>query len=204
MESDDMQKAWEQYDENLAKNLRLDEDKLRKASLEKTEDQMEYPYTSEWVELVGGAIVATAVFILSVRQIAEPKFFWVGMLTVIIGIIYMRFSYVKIGFLKQIDYYGMPIVKLQGKVAHVKRKILKFRKIGMWLFPFYGLPIIPLTYKTLYHVDLFAHMKMLASKGIGFLIITYLAIFLINKYMYDKRFAKVEEQIERLKKFEKE
>ncbi len=196
--------AWEQYDENLAKNLSVDEDKLRKASLAKTEDQMEYPFTSEWVELVGGAFVAIAVLILSVRQIAEPKFFWIGMLSVFIGVVYMRFSYIKIRLLKQIDYYGMPIVKLQGNVAHVKRKILRFRKIGLWLFPLYGLPIIPLTYKTLYNVDLFAQIELLAGKSIGFLAITYLAIFLINKYMYDKRFAKVEELIKRLKEFEKE
>ena len=204
MELDDIEKAWKNYDENLAKNLRVDEARLRKVSLEKTEDQMDYPYTSEWVELIGGAVVAAAVIIMSVRLIAEPKFFLVGFITIIVAIVYMRFSIIKIGLLKQIDYYGIPILKLQGKVAHVKRKILKYRKIEMWLFPLYFLPFIPLFSKTFNNVDLFAHAELLAVRSIGYLAITYLAIYFINRYMYDKRFAKVEELIERLKEFEKE
>ena len=204
MELDEIEKAWNHYDENLAQNLRLDEEKLRKESLEKTEDQMDYPYTSEWVELIGGAIVAVAVIILSVRLIAEPKFLLAGLITVITGIAYMRFSFIKIGLLKQIDYYGMPMLKLQGKVAHVKRKILRFRKIEMWLFPLYLMPIILLFSKTFTNIDLFANLELLAVRSIGYLAITYFIIYLINRHMYDKRFARAEELIERLKEFEKE
>ncbi len=204
MELDEIKKVWNYYDENLAQNLKVDEEKLRKESLEKTENQMDYPYTSEWVELIGGAIVAAAVLIMSVRLISEPRFFLAGLITVITGIVYMRFSYIKIGLLKQIDYYGMPMLKLQGKVAHVKRKILRFRKIELWLFPLYLLPIIPLFSKTFTNVDLFANVELLAVRSIGYMAITYFVIYLINRHMYDKRFARVEELIERLKEFEKE
>lgn len=204
MDLDKIKKAWNSFDENLAQNLRVDEEKLRKDSLEKTEDQMDYPYTSEWVELIGGGIVAAAVLILSGRLIAEPWFFIVGLIAIIIGIVYMRFSYIKIGLLKQIDYYGMPMLKLQAKVAHVKRTILRFRKIQMWLFPLYLLPLIILFSKTVNNVDLFANLELLAVRGIGYLAITYLAVYLINRHLYDKRFARVEKLIERLKEFEKE
>lgn len=204
MDLDEIKKAWNNYDENLTQNLRVDEEKLRKDSLGKTEDQMDYPYTSEWVELIGGGIVAAAVLILAVRLIAEPKFFIIGLIAVITGIVYMRFSYIKIGLMKQIDYYGMPMVKLQAKVAHIKRKILRFRKIQLWLFPLYLLPLIFLFSKTVNNVDLFAHIELLTIRSIGYLAITYLAVYLINRHLYDKRFARVEQLIERLKEFEKE
>ncbi len=204
MDLDEIKKAWNSFDENLAQNLNVDDEKLRKDSIEKTEDQMDYPYKSEWVELIGGGIVAAAVLIMSIRLIAEPKFFIVGLIAVIIGIVYMRFSYIIIGMMKQIDYYGMPMVKLQARVAHVKRKILRFRKIQLWLFPLYLLPLIFLFSKTVNNVDLFAHLELLAVRSIGYLAVTYLAVYLINRHLYDKRFASIEKLIERLKEFEKE
>lgn len=204
MELDDIKKAWNYYDENLAKNLSVDEEKLRKENLEATQNQMDYPYSSEWVELIGGALVAAAVLIMSVRLIAEPKFFFVGLITVVIGMIYMRFAYIKIRMLKEIDYYGIPMLKLQKRVAHAKRKILQFRKVELRLFPLYLLPLTILISRTFNNVDLFAQVELLAVKSISYLAITYLAIHLIHKHMYNKRFVRVEKLIERLKEFEKE
>ena len=204
MELDEVKKAWEKYDKNLAENLKVDEDKLRRESLEKSEDQMEYPYISEMVEIIGGGLVGIAILILSLRLIEEPKFLLAGLLTLVIGAIYIRLSFIKIGLLKQIDYHGVPILELQGRVAEVRRKIMRFRKIEMFLFPFYGLPIIPLVTKTLYNIDLFANPKLLVVKGIFFLAITLVAILLINRHLYDKRFRRVEELIVRLNEYKNE
>ena len=74
----------------------------------------------------------------------------------------------------------------------------------MWLFPLYLLPLILLFSKTVNNVDLFAHLELLAVRGIGYLAITYLAVYLINRHLYDKRFTRAEKLIERLKEFEKE
>lgn len=204
MELDDIKNAWAQYDQSLAGNLRLDEETLRMVNLDKTKDQMKYPYTSEMVELIGGALVGVAVVVLSFRLKEEPLYLLLGLIAVLIGSLYIKFALTKIGLLKQINYYDTPVVKLQGELAMIKKRILKFRKTELLLFPLYLLPLAALTSRTFYNVDVFGNVAFFAAKFAVALGAAYLIVLLIHKHLYDKRFKEVEEIIARLKEFAKD
>jgi hypothetical protein len=204
MELDDIKNAWAQYDQSLAGNLRLDEETLRMVNLDKTKDQMKYPYASEMVELIGGALVGVAVVILSFRLKEEPLYLLLGLIAVLIGSLYIKFALTKIGLLKQINYFDTPVVKLQGELAMIKKRILNFRKTELLLFPLYLLPLAALTSRTFYNVDVFGNVAFFAAKFAVVLGAAYLIVLLIHKHLYDKRFKEVEQIIARLKEFEKE
>ncbi len=204
MELNDLKNSWENYDRKLKQNLRVDEEKLRVANLDKSKDEMEYPYISELVELIGGFLVTSFIIVLSLRVSDKPEYSLPALLTIIIGIIYMGFSFQKFKLLKRVNYFSSPIVKLQHELAFIKMRILKFRKIEMLLFPLYILPLTPLTSKALFGIDIYSNIPLFAVKAITTLGIAYFIIFLIHKHLYDKRFKKVEGFIKRLKEFEKE
>ena len=204
MELDDIKNAWAQYDQSLVKNLRIDEETLRMVNLDRTKDQMEYPYISEMVELIGGTLVGTAIVVMSFRLKEEPIFLLLGLIAVLVGSLYIKNALAKIGLLKQVNYYDTPVVKLQGELALIKKRILKFRKTELLLFPLYLLPLAAITSKTFYNIDVFGDVILFAGKFALALVVAYLLVLLIHKHLYDKRFEEVEKIIERLKEFEKE
>jgi hypothetical protein len=204
MKPDDIKNAWAQYDQNLAINLRTDEESLRMVNLDRTKDQMEYPYVSEMVELIGGALVGIAVIVMSLNLKEHPIYLLLGLMAVLVGSLYIRNALVKIGLLKRVNYYDTPVVKLQGELALIKKRILKFRKTELLIFPLYVLSLAALTSKTFYNVDVFGDVTLFVWKFAGALGAAYLIVFLIHKNLYNKRFKEVEKIIARLKEFKKE
>jgi hypothetical protein len=204
MKPDDIKNAWAQYDQNLAINLRTDEESLRMVNLDRTKDQMEYPYVSEMVELIGGALVGIAVIVMSLNLKEHPIYLLLGLMAVLVGSLYIRNALVKIGLLKRVNYYDTPVVKLQGELALIKKRILKFRKTELLIFPLYVLSLAALTSKTFYNVDVFGDVNLFVWKFAGALGAAYLIVFLIHKNLYNKRFKEVEKIIARLKEFKKE
>lgn len=204
MEPNDIKNAWAQYDQSLAKNLRIDEESLRKVNLDKTKDQMEYPFISEMVELIGGALVGIAIAVMSYRLKEDPVYILLGLVAILAGLLYIGNAMAKIGLLKKVNYYDTPVIKLQGELALIKKRILKQRRTDLLLFPFYLLPLAVLTSKTFYNVDVFDNMVLFAGKFALALMVAYLLVLMIHKHLYDQRFEEVEKIIERLREFEKE
>ncbi|TVQ85930.1 MAG: hypothetical protein EA393_13060 [Bacteroidetes bacterium] len=204
MEPDDIKNTWAQYDQSLTSKLRIDEESLRIVNLDRTKDQMEYPYISEMVELIGGALVAAAVVVMSIRLKEEPIYLLLGLIGVLVGLLYIKFAVKKIILLKQVNYYDTPVVKLQAELARIKKRILKFRKTELLLFPLYLLPLAALTSKTFYNLDVFSNLTQFAGKFAVALGVAYLIVLLIHKHLYDKRIKDVEKIIARLKEFEKD
>jgi hypothetical protein len=204
MEPDDFKNAWTQHDQSLARNLRIDEETLKMVNLDRTKDQMEYPYISEMVELIGGALVGIALVVMSFHLKEYPIYLILGLIAVLIGSLYIRNALAKIRLLKQVNYYDMPVVNLQGELALIKKRILKFRKTELLLFPLYLLPLAALTSKTFYNVDVFGDFTLFAWKFVIALGVAYLLVLLVHKHLYDKRFKEVEKIIARLKEFEKD
>lgn len=204
MEADDIKNAWAQYDRSLADKVRVDEESLRMVKLDRTKDQMEYPYVSEMVELIGGALVGIAVIVMSLNLKEHLIYLLLGLMAVVVGSLYIKNALVKIGLLKRVNYYDTPVVKLQRELALIKKRILKFRKTELLLFPLYVLPLAALTSKTLYNVDVFGDLSLFAWKFAVALGVAYLLVFLIHKHLYNKRFREVEKIIARLREFEKD
>lgn len=204
MELDDIKNAWAQYDQNLANNLKIDEETLRMVNLDRTKDQMEYPYITEMVELIGGALVGAALVVMSFRLKEEPLYLILGLIAVLVGSLYIKFALAKIRLLKQVNYYDTSLLKLQGELVLIKKRIIKLRKLELLLFPLYLLPLAALTSKTFYNVDVFGNLTLFAWKFAVALGGAYLLVLSIHKHLYDKRFKEVEKIIARLKEFEKE
>ncbi len=204
MEADDFKNAWAQYDRSLANNVRVNEESLRMVNLDRTKDQMEYPYVSEMVELIGGALVGIAIIVMSLYLKEYPIYLLLGLMAVLVGSLYIKNALVKIGLLKRVNYYDTPVVKLQRDLALIKKRILKLRKTELLLFPLYILPLAALTSKTFYNVDVFVDATQFAGKFAIALVVAYLLVFMIHKHLYNKRFKEVEMIIARLREFEQD
>ncbi len=204
MELDEIKSAWEQYDKHLANNLSIDETKLKETGPEWAKNQMQYPFVSEMVELIGGLVVIVAVLAFSFIFIDEPVYLLVGLLTVFTGFLFIGFTIKKIRLLKQVEYYDTSVVILQSEIAFVKRKILQYRKIELLLYPVYIFPLIPITSKMLYGHDILESINLLAGKYLVALVLAYLIVFLIRRHFYDKKFKALESLLAKIKEFEKE
>ncbi len=204
MKPDDIKSTWAQYDQSLTNKLRVDDETLRMVNLDRTKDQMEYPYVSEMVELIGGALVGVAIVVMSFRLKEEPLYILLGLIAVLVGSLYIKNALTKIRLLKQFNYYDTPVVKLQVELARIKKRILKFRKTELLLFPLYLLPLAALTSKSFYNVDVISNVTHFTVKFAVALGVAYLIVLLIHKHLYDKRIKDVEKTIVRLKEFEKD
>jgi len=204
MEMDDLKYTWEEYDQHLSQKLQVNEEKIRNSNLFETQEQMEYPLVSEKVDLYGNILVTTILLVLALRLADDLRFLALGLIIAAIGVVYATLSLKKIKLLNRINYFHSPIVKLQLELASTKRRILKMRKLEMALFPLYLVSLIPITAATFRGADLFQDTTMFIAQAAGALILASLGVFLIYKYLYDKRFKKAEELISRLKAFEKE
>ena len=204
MEKDDIKNIWEKYDQHLSHNLRLDEDTLRENLFSEMKEQIEYPYVSEKVDLSGNILVTTIALVLSLRLADDLRYLALGLVIVAIGAIFASLTLKKIKLLKRINSLNSPIVKLQLELASTKHRILRMRKLELALFPLYLISFIPIVAATFRGVDLFENITMFIVQAIGALILAYLIVFMIHKHLYDKRFKKAEQLINRLKEFERE
>lgn len=204
MELDELKNVWMQYDQKLTDNLKLNENILRKMSLDKSKREMNTPLYYEIFGVVLGVVFFLYVLNATIKFGEEIKYLVPGILTSMISLVFLIFSIIKTSLLTNIDYFNTPIVDIQRAILKVKQKYLQLKKFEFYIIPFFVVAAAPILAKALKGMDLFAHpYRYVVGIFISLLIGYPLAIW-IYKNGYSKKLKNVSSFLEELNKFEKE
>lgn len=204
MELDELKQIWSQYDKKLTDNLKFNEGLLRKMSLDKAKHELHKPVMYELITIL--FIFFTIVFVtgFSIRLLEEIQFSIAGFFGALLGIMYLVFSIIKVNRFEKIDYYNSPIVKLQKELSHLKKFILRLRKAELIFLPFLVITILPIAFKTINNINIYANLPLFIIEICFILGISYPVGFWVNRNFYDKGIRDAEMFLNEIKKFEKE
>lgn len=203
MELDELKSAWAQYDKKLTRSLELNEALLKKINVDRSRFELQKPFMAEVVGVVSMFYMTVFFMILADRfmddlQYAIPAFISIG-----VALVYFTFAFIKMIRIANIGYYGAPITVIQHQTASVYRLILKLRKWELMLSPLILISLPPI-FKFIHHVDLFKSWQTFFLVGVMCLLIGLPSTYLINKYLYDKKFQNVEKLLKEIEEYKLE
>jgi len=204
MELDELKSAWAQYDKKLSRSLELNEAVLRKMNVKDSKNELWQPmfYELSGVVLMFLWVVIVAWF--SFRMLDQPQFSIPGFISSAIACIYTVFNIIKSKRFLSIDYYGASVLQLQQDVAAVNELVLRYRKYELILMPFILAPMLPLLFKVVHHVDVYENMKTFWFAIVLILGFGFPVTFLINKYVYDRKFQNAEKLLKEIEDYKLE
>jgi uncharacterized membrane protein len=188
MELDELKSAWAQYDKKLSRSLELNEVILKKMNLKDSKNEIQKTTLYELSNVVLMALWVVIVGFFSFRIIDKPQFSVPGFFSAAIACVYVAFAVVKLMRFLSIDHYGSSILQLQQDVEGANELMLRLRKYELLLIPFILTPILPLLFKVVHHVDVYDNPRTFLISLILILVFAFPSTFLVNKYMYDRRF----------------
>jgi ABC-type multidrug transport system permease subunit len=204
MELDDIKKTWEAYDKKLSDSLQMNETLLRKLNLNTTRKEMQKLLGFEIFNIICAVAILLVVGAITNRYFLQPKFSIPGFIIIMVDLVYLVFGVKRTRDLLAIDYYSSSVVKLQKDVLTAKKRSLYFRKFEILLLPFFLLPMMPLLFKLMHNIDVYANVSMILVNALIMLAIAYPILLWIYKYFYDKKFKSAERLLAELKQFEHE
>ena len=128
MELEELKSAWAQYDKKLTKNLKLNEELLRKMNLGKSKKEMNTPQIYEFISFITSFIFLLYSIIATITHSNELKFLIPGIISCLMTIALIYLSGLKIKLLTEIDFYFSPVIELQRSMNTFKQKSLEYKK----------------------------------------------------------------------------
>ena len=203
MELDDLKKSWTEYDKKLSKNLKFNEELLKKMNLNSSKKELQKPLIYDLVSILFLIVIIIYVLVFSIQHINEIRFCIPGFLSIGISTIYLVFAIIRTNGFLNIDYYGSPIIKLQRDILRLKKQVLVFRKYEMILIPLLAIPLLPIASKALHNIDLYQNKTGLIVGLSVILLGAYPLTIWINKIVYDKKFKNTENLLAEIDKYDK-
>lgn len=204
MELDDLKGAWTQYDKKLSKNLKLNEELLKKITKNNSKQELQKPINMGIISLIVMFLVGVYITFISIQYIAELKFSLPGFFSVFIGSFNILISIMTINRYLSIDYIGSPIVKLRKDITKLNMFILRTRKYEFFIAPFTVISILPIIYKSIANVDIYNDIKKFTLEVLFIICISFTIGIFYNKYFVDRKISNANRILEELEKFEKE
>lgn len=204
MELDELKATWAQYDKKLSQNLKFNEELLRKMNLEKSRKELQKPLIYEISGVFISFIMVVYITAVSFRFIDEPKFAIPGFIATFVSLAYLVFAIMKINKFMSIDYYNSSVLKLQKEVTILNKLVLSLRKYELILFPLLVIPLLPILFKVIHNIDIYANLRLLIIEIVLMLGIGYPLLFWVNKHLYDKKFKNTEQFLKEIEEFEAE
>lgn len=204
MELEDLKCAWAQYDKKLSKNLKLNEELLKKMNMNNSKHELQKPLKIEIGNIVWGFLLVVYITGSSFRFIEELRFSIPGFLSAIIGLVYLVFSIIKVNRFLRVDYFGSSIIKLQKDIVELSALILKLRKYEFILMPILLISLFPVIFKSVLNIDIYENIKLFSLEVIICLVICILASIWGSKHFVDNKINNAKKELEELVKFENE
>lgn len=202
MELDDIKNIWTQYDKKLTRNLRLNEELLKKINVSNSKLELQKPLMAEITGLVSVFVLILLFIALSIRFIDELRYSVPGFLSVIVASVYFVFALLKTNRFLNIEYYGTSVTKLQKDIASLNQMVLRLRKYELMMSPLI-LISFPLILKAIHNRDVYSNPRFWIASVLIFAI-GIPATLWINKYLYDKKFQNAANLLKEIEDFESE
>ncbi len=204
MELDVLKEAWTSHNKILDKNLKLNENLLKRINLNHAKKEMNKPLVMELLNTIFLFAVTTYVLILSFKMLDLSSFSIPGFISVGFAIGFLTMGFIRIKRMLDLDYGNSTVVTLQKKLAETRVLVLKFRKLEYLMLPFYGITVAPILLKGLLDQDIYnllQHTYMQVIVSIGIVVIVALTIW-SNKFFYDRKMKHAEQSLAELIDYE--
>ena len=204
MELDDLKRSWEEYDKKLAENLKVNEELLRRSTLDRSRRALNTPLVYESMGLFFGFIL----FLFFMRWTLLYGREWQYLICGGISLSYILFHFVcgikKVGMLLRLNYYDTPVLDLQMQLSMFNTFYSKVRKIDLCTMAFALLAMVPIGVRAIHGYDILqSHPRLFVMTGLIMLVLAYPMMIWIYRNWYDKKIKAARQFFSELQEFEK-
>lgn len=205
MDINEFKSAWLQHDRKLSENLSINEALLQKVNLDRSREELNKPLRYEIVSFFFFILLIPVFIFLAVLYRPELQMLISALLalgTLVLGLI---LCIKKIRLFYRIDYYSLPVLQLQERLALLKSGILSARKIEvLFLLPILFITALALMLRYIRGINLFEDISFFLPIVLPGLLVAWGATLFLNKYLYDKKISNVEALLKELRSYHKE
>ena len=175
-------------------------------NLDKSKNELNKPMYGEIVSVIVMFLVFLSMMFYGFYMIKQPIFSILSFISAAIAFTCMLFAILKTKAFLKIDYYNTPIIQLQSEITSLKMFILKLRKIEFVMIVLISLSIVPVLFKWLHGVDIFASRYFIDPiiRITLILAIVFPLSIWMNKHFYDKKIENAQYHLKEIERFSKE
>ncbi len=210
MELDELKRSWEQYDQKLAENLRLNQELLRRSNLDRSRREMNTTLNWVWVNV----LCVIPLVLLSLRWTLvysrDPLLLICGIVFTIFMSLSFLYGLKELALLRKIDYYRAPVMELQKQLLAFGTFYHKVKKFELYTLPVVLVAGLIFVFKVSYKigylkVDMLERFPKMVIIDLLILIpLTYLLLIWLYRNFYDKKVKAARQFFAELEEFERE
>jgi len=204
MESNDIQELWAKYNEKLDQHLKFNSNLLRKINLDKSKKEFNKSF---YYEILNLSIVILIVIITggrSFQYLDNTPIYLSFILSALIGIAYSTLSVIKIQKFSKINFYSnASIINYQKQITDLRKTVLRYKKIELFLMPLLLIAIIPVASMLAHNINIFDDLTRFIATVIIGLIIGYPAVLWLYKQLYENKLQNIMTFLDEITDYEK-
>jgi len=204
MELDDLKRSWEQYDKKLTKNLKMNEELLRRSNLDRSKRVMDTPF----IYIVTSLAICVVFILLLLRWTLlyreEPLYLLSGAISMLYMLYNLGYGTKELHMLRNMDYYNTPVLELQKQLSFFQAFYSKMKKIDFYTLPLAIFALMPILFKVLHNLNVFDYPKIFISALVIGLAITYPLLIWVYRNWYDRKVKAANQFLSELQEFENE
>lgn len=204
MELEDLKQVWSDYDKKLTKNLKINNELIRKMNLNNAKSTMDTPKRIEIVNVIFGFAFVLFVIHYTMKFAADYRLIISGVLTSIWFTISMILSIRLLNCITKVDFYKDSILKIQKQLNGFRKMYYIEKKYGLYTGPILVISMIPITVKALTGIDVF-QVPIRYAIAVGLcLIVGYPVSIWTYKNCYENKMIDTDRFLEEITSFEEE
>jgi len=204
MESNDIQELWAKYNEKLDQHLKFNSNLLRKMNLDKSKREFNKSFSYEIINLSISILIVIITGSRSFQYLDNMPIYLSFILSALIGIAYSTLSIIKIQKFSKINFYSnVSIINYQKQLADLRKTVLKYKKIELFLMPLLLITILPVASMLAHNVNIFDDLTRFIATYIICLIICYPAALWLYKQLYENKLQNIMTFLDEITEYEK-
>ncbi len=204
MELEELKKIYNDFDDKLNANLKLNKELLVSMNLKNLKSEIRVPYVYEIINAILSILVVCIFLYYSFEYLSILKYSLSGFISAFLLSINFVLACWKIIRFSKIEYYDQPVIVLQKQITQINKIIAKSRKIEMICLALVIVTMFPVLFKAVYNVNIYNDLRLFIIMIIVFFGVNLPLALWINKTVYDKRLQKATDFIKEFKKYEQE
>ncbi|MCK9338818.1 MAG: hypothetical protein PHQ33_00475 [Bacteroidales bacterium] len=202
MELEDLKQQWQAQEQKLNDHLNLNKEILKQVSFSRVNSTFKYMGVAEFLNLVVllGVIIVYSSF--SISSVGQPVYFWSGIATILISVIYLVLSSIEwVGYL-QITSSNDTVLKKQKAVLVQMKRVGQFFVFEVALGLLFIVTATPMFLK-LKQVDRWMDNLSVYFLSVAVASVISIVLCIVMYKYYMKKFKNAEEELKAIEEYEK-
>lgn len=137
MELDNLKATWQEYNEKLDRNLRLNEELLRRMNMKQSHKEVKSILSLEYLNIGTGIVVIIPLVIMTLRVYTEIPYLITGFIALVSFIITLYNNINKVKALSGVNYYSSPVLDVQKAIIRFEQIYYKAKKNRTYSYSLY-------------------------------------------------------------------